>query len=97
MVTFADNFQSAVLPGDAFTLVSTTNATGLSGTFALLANGTRRSTADGLGSFQVSYLPNSFVLSNFEPIPEPSTCLLFAAGVGIVVAYSRRKQRRAGG
>jgi hypothetical protein len=91
-VTFANGFQFAVQPTDTFTLLSTTNANGLSGTFAGLAHGSRLFMADGGGSFQVNYLANGFTLSQFQAVPEPSTYVLLACGAAVIFVVQRRRR-----
>lgn len=89
---FAGGFQSNVTSADTLTLISASTA--LNGTFASLANGTRLTTSDGLGSFQINYLPNSLTISNFQAIPEPSTYVLLGAGAfGVLMAQRRRRRK----
>ncbi len=49
----------------------------------------------GGGSFSVSQVGNSLKL-NFTPIPEPSTLFLCGIGTVALLAYSRRRRKRAG-
>jgi len=72
-VSFTNGFHAGVQPGDTFTLLSTVSTNGLTGTFNGLANGARFLTADGFGTFQISYAGNALLLSNFVAVPEPST------------------------
>ena len=91
-LSFTNGFQSTITGADTLTLISTSSA--LNGTFAALPNGSRLATLDGLGSFQVNYLPTAFTLSNFQPIPEPSTYILLTLGaVGVLFAERRRRRR----
>jgi len=69
---------------DVFTILTTAGGT-LSGVFENAAS--QVNFPDG--SFDVTYTPNSVFLSNFVPIPEPSTAMLVLAG--IVVLASRRR------
>ena len=94
VVTFTGGFESAITGADSFTVLSTTGATGLTGTFTGLTNGSRVFTHDGFGSFQINYGANSLVLSNFVPIPEPSAYLLLGVGALIVSLAFRRPIRR---
>ncbi len=64
VVSFANGFQSTVGVTNTFTLVSTTG--GFSGAFANIASGSRLPTADGFGSFLVSYSGSSLLLSGFQ-------------------------------
>ena len=95
VVTFANSFQAAVQPIDNFTLLSTTNLTGLSGTFAGLPNGARFTTADGYGSFLINYSGNAVTLSQFQAlaVPEPSTYALLGTGGMLVFIASRRRRK----
>jgi hypothetical protein len=54
-----------------FTIVTTQAA--LAGAFTNVASGQRLNTADGVGSFIVTYSGNNVVLSNFAVTPPPST------------------------
>jgi hypothetical protein len=99
-VTFSGGFQSSVLSTDVFTVVSSSS---LSGLFTNVPNGQRLFTMDGLGSFQVNYGTgsvfgiNNVALSNFQPIPEPSTYALLGSGLAALCfgALRRRRRRRA--
>jgi hypothetical protein len=61
-VTLSEAFQSQIQPSDTFTLLT---AQAISGQFANVGSGARLATADGSGSFIVTYTGNSLVLSNF--------------------------------
>ncbi|MGH7943498.1 MAG: beta strand repeat-containing protein [Opitutaceae bacterium] len=94
-LSFTNGFQSTVAPTDTLTLINTTTGSTLTGTFASLPDGSRLATLDGFGSFQVNYLPNTLTLSNFQPIPEPSTYVLLTVGaMGVLLAERRRRRRR---
>jgi hypothetical protein len=88
---FTNGYQNTVLPSTTFTLITASGA--LSGQFAGVANGSVLDTTDGLGAFTVNYLPTSLTISNFTPVPEPSTASLLGAG-GVLVAGARVARRR---
>jgi hypothetical protein len=94
-VSILGGFQSTLASTDTFTVVTATN---LTGAFTNVANGQRLFTSDGLGSFQINYGPgsafalNSVVLTNFVPIPEPSTYALLGLGLLVVLVASRRRR-----
>ena len=92
-LAFTNGFESTVTASDTLTLINASTA--LNGTFASLANGARLATADGLGSFQVNYFSNTLTLSNFQPIPEPSTYVLLTIGAAGALLAERRRRRRA--
>lgn len=91
-VSFANGFQAGVQPGDTFTLLSTVNANGLTGTFNGLANGARFLTTDGFATFQINYAGNALLLSNFVAVPEPSTYLLLGFGAAVIFVAHRRRR-----
>ena len=87
---FVNSFASSILPTDTFVII---NAASLTGTFSnLTASGLRLNTTDGLGSFQVDYSGLAVSLSNFAPVPEPSTYALLALGLGTLLVTSRRRR-----
>ncbi len=94
-VTILNGFQNTLASTDTFTVVTATSVTGA---FTNIANGQRLFTSDGLGSFQVNYGPsstfalNSVVLTNFVPVPEPSTYALLGVGLIVVIVASRRRR-----
>ena len=89
---FVNGFASTVTSADTFTILS---SSGLSGSFLNVpTTSTRLGTFDGGGSFLVNYVGNSVTLTNFSPIPEPSTYALLALGVGVLAALSRRQAKR---
>jgi cell division septation protein DedD len=65
---FINSFTAAA--SDTFTIVTTQAA--LSGAFTNVASGQRLNTADGVGSFIVTYSGNNIVLSNFAITPTPT-------------------------
>lgn len=76
--------EQTILPTSTFTVI---RASSLTGRFANVANGGRLDTADGLGSFQVNYGPESafepdaVVLSAFAPNQEAPVITLAANGL----------------
>ena len=89
LITFTNSFQNSVTPGDTFTLIG---ATTLLGTFTNPVGAPPRvNTTDGFGSFQVSYSGTNVTLSNFVPIPEPSTWALLVTG-GLALALQLRRR-----
>lgn len=93
---FTNNFQSIVLPGSSFTLLT---ASSLTGTFSNVLNNSRLITSDGFGSFLVNYTGTSVNLSSFQSlqvVPEPSTWALLALGLGTIgiAAWRRRRARQ---
>jgi len=62
-IVFLDGFENTVAAADTFTILNAGN--GLSGVFSGFSDGSRIQTVDGLGSFQINYLSNSVILSNF--------------------------------
>ncbi|MCF3651419.1 PEP-CTERM sorting domain-containing protein [Synoicihabitans lomoniglobus] len=90
-VRFTNSFQDTILATDTFTLFTAT--TGLTGTFDNLPIGTRLTSFDGLGSYAVTYHPLSVTLSDFQPIPEPSTWALMMTGGFMLILRNRRHRR----
>jgi len=70
-------------PKETFTLLTSSD---LAGVFDNVANGARLTSADGTTSFQVNYGTgspygaNNLVLSDPEPVPEPTSIILLAGG-----------------
>ncbi len=64
VLSFANGFENSVTGSDTFTIASASG--GLAGIFSNIASGGRLA-AGGLGSFQVDYVGNDIVLSNFLP------------------------------
>jgi hypothetical protein len=71
------------LPTGEFAIITAEG--GVTGQFANVGDGQRLPTSDGLGSFVVDYRPDSVVLMDFQPVPEPhAACLLLmAAAMGL--------------
>ncbi len=96
-LSFVNGFAATVQNSDTFTVV-TAGGSGLTGAFANIASGQRLFTTDGVGSFLVNYgsgspfAASSVVLSNFQPIPEPSTYVLLACGALAVLWQFRRRR-----
>ena len=90
-VGFTNGFGSSVLGSDVFTI---TSATSMTGAFANVpTTGLRLGTFDGLGSFQVNFGGTAVTLSNFQPIPEPSTWMMIGVGTVAALATCRRRRR----
>ncbi len=90
-VSFIDGFEAGVNGADTFTIIGSNQTIG--GAFANVANGDRLATTDGLGSFLVTYgATNGVVLSDFLPVPEPSSVLLIGlSAVALGAGAFRRK------
>jgi fibronectin-binding autotransporter adhesin len=75
-ITVGSAFESSITPSETFTVLGDYGA--LSGTFANVASGERLETADGGGSFLVTYgpgaqHPSEVILSDFLSVAEPWT------------------------
>jgi autotransporter-associated beta strand protein len=85
------------LASDTFTLL---NATGgfvnfPASTFANVpASGSWLATLDGAGAFQVNFTATTIQLTNFSPIPEPSTYALLGTGAAVLALASLRRRAR---
>lgn len=90
-VRFGSGFQNTVLNSNVFTFLSATSTQ--LGTFSNAINGTRFVTSDGFGSFDVTYHSLSVSLSNFQPVPEPSTATLLLIGIILLGCHRRRSIR----
>ncbi len=67
-VTMANGFQNSITPAQTFTVL--TSNSNLAGAFANVASGARLQTADGLGSFIVTYAgTRNVVLSSYQANP----------------------------
>ena len=77
--------------GDTFTIISGT--LGILGEFANAAPGDRVSFEDG--SFLLTQAGNDIVLSDFQPVPEPSVVLLLVCGLLAVYLIRVRRCRAA--
>jgi len=95
-VSFSGSFQNVVNTADTFTVLTASN---VSGAFTNIAPGQRLFTSDGTGSFLVNYGSASafgasnVVLTQFVPIPEPSTYVLMGLGVTILIFAPRRGRK----
>ena len=86
---FVNSFGASVQGTDTFTLL---NAATLTGTFAnVTTTGFRLATTDGLGSFAVNFSGTALTISNFVPVPEPSTWALLLTGLSLIVVLARRR------
>ncbi len=65
VLSFANGFQNSVTGSDTFTLLASNF--NFSGVFSNIISGDRLDTADGFGSFVVTYSGNNLVLSDFVP------------------------------
>ena len=91
-VRFAGGFENTITSTDSFTLLAASD--NLSGTFTNLPLGTRLTTFDGFGSFEVNYNALNVTLGDFQPIPEPSTWALLITGTSVLLLNTRRLRRR---
>jgi hypothetical protein len=95
VLTFLNSYQNIALAADVYTLIA---GGSLTGEFDNVLNGERLETADGFGSFLVSYGegsafdPASLVISDFQGIPEPGPAALILTG-GLAIGFSRRNAR----
>ncbi len=84
-ITLANGFRPD--PAQAFTILT---SSAVSGAFANAPlDGGRYTTADGLGSFQIGYMPGSVVLTAF--VPEPSQLILGIGGMALCFGLRMRK------
>lgn len=84
-IEFINGFQNNVNASEIFTFLT---ADSVAGAFSSV----RVDTTGGFGSFLLSQQGNSFVLSDFQSIPEPSLTSLF--GVSALVLLCRRAKNR---
>lgn len=93
LLQLVNGFQDRVSFTDTFTLLQSGN---LTGEFLNAANGQRLSTVDGLGSFIVSYGPESpfdptsVVLSAYLAVPEPGALGIVGMACGLMLRRPRR-------
>ena len=80
-------------PTDTFTVL--TAGGGLANAFSNVANNGILFADVGVGSFKVNYGANSLILSEFSPIPEPSTWVMIGFGAAAVLCQAWRRSRRA--
>lgn len=87
-------FAATIQPTDRFAILTSST---LVGAFSNVANGGTLLTTDGLGLFTINYGAgssleiNNVVLSNFTPVPEPSTWVLTILG-GAFLLWTRRRR-----
>ena len=93
-ILFLDGFEDSILGSDTFSILNAEN--GLTGAFDGFADGSMIQTADGLGLFQINYLNNSVVLSNFQAVavPEPSMGILLTGLFGLALRRRRCEPRK---
>ena len=65
VLSFANGFEHSVTGNDTFTVLA--SSFNFSGVFSNIASGDRLDTADGFGSFVVTYSGNTLILSGFLP------------------------------
>lgn len=87
-VSFLNGFETTVQASDLFTIIASNQA--ITGAFANLAGG-RIATTDGFGTFAVNLAGNNVTLGNWVPVPEPSSAVLFLAGMAPVLMGRRRR------
>jgi len=100
-VNFTNGFASSVVPTDVFTVL--TAGSPIAGSFTNVLGGARVPDGVGSGSFVVNYGAGSpfgmytLVLTDFQPVPEPSTWSLLSLGAVTVLYTLRRRRRRSSG
>jgi fibronectin-binding autotransporter adhesin len=93
-LSFINGFATTITASDTFTVLT---APTLSGVFVNVASGSTLGTLGGEGAFSVFYgvgspfSANSVVLTNFTPVPEPSTWALLLLGLAALGLIARRK------
>ncbi len=87
-VSLIDSFDPVAL--NSFTILT---SAGLSGAYSNVAFNDRITTVGGEGSFLVTQSGNNVVLSDYQVIPEPSTCLLLGLGLAGMAVLRRRSVR----
>ena len=80
--------SAALLPGTFFTIARST--AGVSGTFAGLPHGAAFSA--GVNTYAIAYGANGGMDVRLTVIPEPGSCALFTAGLGVLAGLSRRRR-----
>jgi hypothetical protein len=97
---YADSANEALSnSSQTFILFDTTNGGVLSGSFSNISSGQMLTTTDGTASYLVTIVPgvDGFVeLSNYAPVPEPTSAGVLLGG-GYLILSRRRHVRRRGG
>jgi len=89
-VKFSNNgFNTTISAQDTFTFFT---ANSLTGVFSNAPNGMQLLAEDGLGRFTINYTGSAVSLTNFTPIPEPSTYALLLMGGGALLLAARRRK-----
>ena len=98
-VYFANGFETSITSNEQFVILTQTPGNGytFNGFFNNVEDGGSLLTADGYGSFQINYgrynHVDEVVLSNFQPVPEPTTLAPVCCGA-VLLRRRPRSQKR---
>ncbi len=90
-LSFVNGFGSSVTNADTFTILRSGSFTGA---FSNVTSGQFLHTSDNLAKFLVTQNATTLQLSQFTPVPEPSTWTLLASGGGLSAWWHWRRRRR---
>ncbi|HEY0968116.1 MAG TPA: PEP-CTERM sorting domain-containing protein [Opitutaceae bacterium] len=90
-LAFVSGFGTSVTNADTFTIL---RAGSFTGAFTNISSGQYLTTTDGLAKFLVTQNATTLQLSQFTPVPEPSTWTLLITGGGLSAWWQWRKRRR---
>ena len=90
-ISLVDGFENSINSSDSFVIL---NAGMLDGSFVNAATGDSLRLANGQGFFDVNYINNQVVLSNFRVVPEPASCTILMS-LSLILSSLRIRNRRA--